>query len=450
MHNYEEAYSENQRPQSGMLSCLALLALLVCIINCAAPQVEMLLTGGNVPIPQGFVKLACFGLLIALTILYGKLDLTSFPVTIWIVAVGYLILVFPYLWFVQNKPPGDIIFDYNAYYCPLIFAPVATALKGRVPERLAIRIFLGSFAVCALLGWAQYILQDPLVRLASNDGNFRIFASQWMTAGETRIRSTSLFGSSLWYGNFAVLVAAIGIGMCGKPGGWRKGIPLYLFAAATCYTTWTRVVFLQLLLATLAAVTFTFGRRLNRVSWQPLIFLGLGVILAFGGIESLITTEEGLSSTSSLELRHQQWDVYGATLTHATIGQQLFGFGYCESDKPALIPANEKLLGKGSVLVDNMYLALTLHIGLIGMLVIVALMWAMWRCLRSETVRRPTPVLIGIASFWSTYLVTGMFNVQPANYGFWFLIGTIIILPISAYEPNTRWPGEIEPCPELV
>jgi hypothetical protein len=448
-HNYGEIYAENQLPESGLLSGMALMSLMVCIINCAFPEVEILLTGGRVPIPQGFVKLACFGFLTILMLMYGKLNLSVFPTTMWIVVVGYLILVFPFLWFVQNKPPGDIFFDYNAYYCPLIFAPVATALIGRMPERVATRIFLGTFAVLALLGWAQYILQDPLLPLASSDGNFRIFASQWMMAGETRIRSTSLFGSSLWYGNFAVVVAAIAIGMCGKPGGWRKGIPLYLFAAATCYTTWTRVVFLQLFLATVAAVTFTFGRKPNRVSWQPWIALGLGGVLAFGGVAELVSKEDGLASISSLELRLQQWDVYGATFMHATLGQQLFGFGFCQADKPAMIPAKEELLGKGMVILDNTYFALTLHIGLVGMILVISLLWAMWRRLRSETVERPTPVLIGISSFWATFLVTGIFNVEPASFGFWFLIATIVLLPASTVERETDWSGEIEPIPEL-
>jgi hypothetical protein len=40
---------------------------------------------------------------------------------------------------------------------------------------------------------------------------------------------------------------------------------------------------------------------------------------------------------------------------------------------------------------------------------------------------RPTPLLIGIASFWSTFLLTGMFNIQLAIYGFWFLIAIMIL-----------------------
>ena len=136
--------------------------------------------------------------------------------------------------------------------------------------------------------------------------------------------------------------------------------------------------------------------------------------------------------------------------------QKLFGLGFCQADKPVIVPRRDDFLGKAStVLVDNLYLALTLHIGLVGMVVIVALLWAMWRCLRKETIKRPTPLLIGISSFWATFLMTGMFNVQPALYGFWFLIGILVLhraedldedqdVPLLEEDEPVLEPGELE------
>ena len=216
--------------------------------------------------------------------------------------------------------------------------------------------------------------------------------------------------------------------MCGKPRGWVKGVPLYLLAAACCYTTRTRVVYLELIFATLAAVTFTFGRRPRRMIWQPFIGLVLGSVIAFSGIAKLVGETASVYDPSSLELRLQQWETYGAQIWHATIPQELFGLGYSQAEKPVIVPVNDEMAGQFSnTLIDNMYLALMLHIGLVGMVVIVALFWAMWRRLRIETVRRPAPLLIGIASFWSTFLLTGMFNIQEALYGFWFLIAIMIL-----------------------
>jgi len=430
-YDYNDLYQQ-YRPHGGVLGTTAFLAMVACVINCALPEIEILLTGGRCPLPIATIKIACFGLLILLALTYGRLDLSAFPTGMWVVAIAFLLIDFPFLWFSQDKTPMEILLSYNAYYCPLIFAPLACAFTGRLSQKSATRILVSIFLVCAMIGWAQVVSQNPIMKLTSSDGNFRIYASWWIAEGDTSvdrtIRATGLFGTALEYGSFAVLMAAIGIGMCGRPKGWIKGVPLYLFAAACCYTTLTRTVFLQFILGTLAAVTFTFGRRPRRMTWQPLIGLVVALVLAFGGILQKVSNSRSLSDTSSLELRVLQWQTFGAQLLHSTLPQKLLGLGFCQAAKPLIIPADDIDVGRAySVLIDNMYLALALHIGLIGMVVIVGLFWAMWRRLRLETVMRPTPLLIGIASYCSTFLFSNMFNISPAVYGFWFLIAMMIL-----------------------
>ena len=429
-YNYADVYRWMPPSDGGVLGLAGFLAMILCIINCALPELQMLLLGGRAPIPIALIKIACFGVLGALTLLYRRLDLSTFPTGMWLVVVGFLLLDFGFLWFWQGKAPTEIFLGYNAYYCPLILAPFACALRGKVSEDLSLQIILLIFALCALIGWAQFLFQLPVVQTASSDGNFRIYTSFWMQEGSATVRAFSVFGTALEYGNFAVVVAGIGIGICGKPGGWVKGVPLYLFAAACCYSTLTRVVFLELVFATIAALTFTFGKKLKRVLWQPLTALGLSWVIAFSGIAELIGQTKSLYDASSLQLRLLQWEIYGAEFTHSTFLQQLLGLGFCQADKPVIVPRRDDFFGKASnVLVDNMYLAVTLHIGFIGLIVMLGLFWAMWRHLHAETIKHPSPLLIGIASFWSTLFLTGMFNVEPALYGFWFLIATMFFLP---------------------
>jgi hypothetical protein len=432
-------YSELQRqyrPQGSVLATTAFLAMVACIINTALPEMEILLTGGRCPIPIAAIKVAGFGLLTILTLAYGRLDLSAFPTGMWVVAMTFLFLDFPYLWLSQAKQPADLIFDYNAYYCPLIFAPLACAFTGRLPEKSVTRILVSIFLICGVIGWAQVIFQAKVVPLVSSDGNFRIFASWWSPEGGGRtMRAFSMFGSSLEYGSFVTLFAGIGIGMCGRPKGWIKGVPLYLFAAACCYSTLTRTVFLLFVFVTIAAVIFTFGRSPRRMTWQPLIGLVVALVIAFGGIGQKVSQARTLTDTGSLDLRVLQWETYGEQLLRSTLPQQLFGLGFCQAEKPLIIPVDDVTIGNAySILVDNMYLALTLHIGLVGMVIIVGLFWAMWRRLRVETISRPTPLLIGIASLCSTFLLDNMFNISPAIYGFWFLIAIMILQRDDAEE----------------
>jgi hypothetical protein len=427
IQSYRTAYIGVEQEESSPFGILGVFAMLVCVINCVLPEFEMLVLGGRVPIPQAIIKVGCFTFLGVLMVIYGKFDLTGFPTTIWVATVLYLVLDFPFIWFIQRKEPGEALLAYNAYYCPLIFAPIVTVLRGKVSPRAALLILLGTLAASSTLGWAQFIMQDPIVKLASADGNFRIFASQWMQGGERSTRAMSFFGNAQEFGSFLVLVACIGIGMCRERGGWRKGITVFLFASATCYTTLTRAAFVQLGMASVAALIFTFGKKPSRMLWQPILALVLGLLIAFSGyskkISNQISDKKSLADDSSLQQRLMQWGIYTSQLQHSTTTQQLFGLGFCQADAPAMIPLKEEW---NLVLVDNLYLALVLHIGLVGAALMLGLLWAMWTFIRHEAIQHPTPVMIGIASFWSTVLMTGMFNIQAANYGFWFLIAVIL------------------------
>jgi len=450
-YDYNELYRQ-YHPQGSVLGTTAFLAMVACIINCALPQIEMLLTGGACPLPIAFIKSVCFGLLTLLALTYGRFDFSAFPTGMWVVAMTVLFIDVPILWVWQGKAPADIIFSYNAYYCPLIFAPIACAFTGRLSEQSPRRILVFIFLVCAMIGFLQVIFQSPIIQMASTDGNFRIYISWWTTPISRTIRATSVFGTALEFGNFAVLIAAIAIAMCGRPRGWVKGIPLYLIASACCYLTLTRVVYLELAFATFAAVTFTFGRSLRRMNWQPLVGLALSAFIAFGGISNLVVGTRGTVSndTSSLDERLLQWGAYASELWHSTFLQKMFGLGYCEAEKPVLVPLKDEMFGGAiHVLVDNLYLALALHIGLIGTVVVLGLFWAMWRRLRIETIKRPTPLLIGIASFSSTFLLTGMFNVQPALFGFWFLIAMMILQRDGEADEDSQWPTEVDPATGL-
>ena len=443
------ALHRQYRPQGSVLATTAFLAMVACILNTALPEIEILLTGGRCPIPIAAIKIAGFGLLTILTLAYGRLDLSGFPTGMWLLAMTFLFLDLPYLLLWQGKAPADLLFDYNAYYCPLIFAPLACAFTGRLSEKSATRILVSIFLVCAMIGWAQIVFQTPIVPLVSSDGNFRIFRSWWSPEGGGRtMRAISMFGTALEYGSFVALIGGIGIGMCGRPKGWIKGVPLYLFAATCCASTMTRTAYLLFIFVTIAAVIFTFGRSARRMTWLPLIGLVVALVIAFGGIGQKVGEAKTLSDTGSLDLRVLQWATYGEQVLRSTLPQQLFGLGFCQAEKPLIIPVDDVSVGNAySILVDNMYLALTLHIGLVGMVIIVGLFWAMWRRLRIETVKRPSPLLIGIASFCSTFLLENTFNVSPAIYGFWFLIAIMILQRDAGADVGSVSAPELYPAP---
>jgi hypothetical protein len=421
-----------QDPQTGsfLLGSMALVALLLCVINYALSELQIIAVG-RVPVPQSMVKIALFAFLLVPMLLYGKVDLSDFPTTAWLAVVGYLIFEFAFLWMGQGRKPSDVFLSYNAGYGAFLLAPVALVSRSRVPEKAAIRILLFAFVACAILGWAQFLLQDPIIPLASGDGDFSIVTAY--IGGELRV--LSFFANALEYGAFNVVIAAIGIGMCIEPGGWKKGIPVYAVAVATCYTTLTRNVFLQVLVATLAALIFVFGRRLNRNKWMPLMALALGAILAFSGFLAFLRDPHGgtgIRSDLSFQSRVMQWTFYAAKFARASLWQQLFGFGIWQADRS----------GTREAIADNIYWGLVMHIGLIGLVVVLVLIWAIWKRVWAQAIERPTPLAIGIASYWTTVAMAGLFNNMLAQYGFWYLIGAVATAHASSGGHNSEWAGQ--------
>jgi len=185
--------------------------------------------------------------------------------------------------------------------------------------------------------------------------------------------------------------------------------------------------------ATIAALIFTFGRSPRRMTWQPLIALAFALYIAFSGVTSGLGDKRSMANDGSLQMRLAQWGMYTAILERSGTPQQLFGLGFCQAARPAMV-ANKEAFTHDVALIDNLFLAYTVHIGLIGAALILALMWGMWRFVRREAINQPTPVIIGLASFWSTFLMTSMFNIQGANFGFWFFV--VVLLARNTSETN--------------
>jgi O-antigen ligase len=218
-------------------------------------------------------------------------------------------------------------------------------------------------------------------------------------------------------GYFAVIVATIGIGMCRNPNNRTKGVLLYLFGAATVYSTLIRTVYLQLIISTIAALILTFGRKPNRVKWLPLAAVAAAIAFAVGGASRMfVGYNNGLASNASLEVRLDQWTFYASMFRHSPIWNQLFGFGICQADNKVV---------RSLAVVDNLFWGLTLHIGLVGLVIMLVLLWAMWLRVRAEAIENPTPLTIGLASFWATFAMSGVFENSPAIFGFWYIVGVL-------------------------
>jgi hypothetical protein len=174
------------------------------------------------------------------------------------------------------------------------------------------------------------------------------------------------------------------------------------------------------------ASVLTFGRKPARALWHPLLYFLAGILIVLVGLNSLINNSStNLQDSSSLLERVIEWGYYSNVLVNSTLANLLFGFG---------IVQNEKILPLYPMLIDNVFLALVLHIGVIGLLLFGALMIKMWLYLHREALATQQPLVIAAASLWATLACAGIFSIAFSTFGTVF----ILIVLCKKESPQTN------------
>jgi hypothetical protein len=398
------------------LSFYRLLAFLVAVtcfltlVDGAIPQFELFLLG-RVVIGGALAK----GVLLAATafgfLIHPTLRLSNLPFVTWLLCIAYLLAEIPYLHYMCGMSFGDALVSYNGYYSLLLIAPVLVMFHDTVPERVIIEGAILLFLVCAAIGFAQYITARPILFTESADGAFQV--NSWGFFDQ--VRAFSLFTSAMDFGMFCALSGALGIALTrAYP---ISGTLLFIISAMACFTTLTRLSYLVFMCVCFYAAVLIFGKNPKRGRWQPLLYFGLGISTILVGLSPLISGDaSNLQDPGSLIMRIGQWAFYADLLTHSSLAQLLFGVG---------IVQNDKILPLFPMVIDNVPLALVLHIGIIGLALFGTLLVKMWLYLRSEALVTRQPFVIAAASVWAALACAGIFNIVFSSFG---AIFTLVIL----------------------
>jgi hypothetical protein len=252
------------------------------------------------------------------------------------------------------------------------------------------------FLVCAAIGIAQNLMAHPILYTESNDLRFQVMS--WDFFGE--VRAFSLFSSGMTFGVFCSLCGALGVALCRTlPLG---GAALVAISAVACYTTLTRTSYLTFFCACVYSTVITFGRKPGRGLWAPTLFVVLGLATLLTGIKSYeADSGKALQNSYSLIERASSWTYYAQLLARSSTLHQAFGLGlYPDDNDSNVLPLP----------VDNIPLAVTLHIGFVGLAVFSALLFKMWLYLRQRALDGRPPLVVAAVSVWSILATAGMFN----------------------------------------
>ena len=400
------------------------------LIEGALPQAQMAIFSGNVIIPSLALKVLLMGLIFigfcirlyrSGNILWQRRIFTAYFCFVTYLGVHFLVK--------SDEFPFDyLLLSYNSYYFFFLLLPFAAYLpsRTRIVNRWLVLLSLPLLA----LGFSQFVSNAPLLPLASSDESFKVYAVEYY--GQTR--AFSLFNSGLNYGHFLSLLGAFTAYYLvrGKKTHRIASFVFLLILTAACYSTLTRNLYLEFAFTLLAALLLAQRsgaekKGFSRFSRYLPIFYAVVAAVFVSGIQLLLATMGGaakLLAQESLYMRYIEWQYYFPLWVDSGLKNLLFGVGLIQNER---FPVTE------DVLIDNTFLAIGVHIGLIGLVLWLMLMWKLWNYLLQIQALMPgNAFVLAIVALSSTWISSGLYNI---NFGMYALLSFIAI---SLYLHETR------------
>lgn len=399
-----QADDSSTYPGYRVLAFLAFALSLLAFVDGLIPQLQMRLFAGHI-----LVTNAILGFVILLALMLGcfihpSIEFARLPMFTWLLCIAFLLFHMPYLILAHDMSLKDVLASYSTYYLLLLSGPAALAFRGAISERVIIRCTGILLLACAMVGIAQYLTGRPLLYTESVDGKFQIYS--WNFFDD--VRAFSLFTSGLGFGLFCSLCGALGIALFRKSP--IRGASWFVLSALACLSTLTRLCYLVFLCASAYALVLVFGKRALRGLWQPILFFVLAIATILSGLRvSVNDAASNLQDSGSLLMRLDAWSYYLDIFSRSSLIDKLFGGGI--------------ILNKDNVIpIDNVPLALLLHVGLVGLVLFGVLLTKMWLYLRREALITQQPFIIAAASLWATLACAGIFNIVLIQLGGVFAI----------------------------
>jgi hypothetical protein len=393
------------------------------VIDGLFPQIAIALLGGQDPYIQPLLKIALPAACIALWLIKGQLNLRGVG---WpgIVFLLYLSLDTIYFGLASNSFPGaalGLYVGYFTFFMVLLFSALDTALS----EQAIARILLTAFVINLLIELAQSIANAPLLPLESTDGNFAVTSFQFYG----NIRAFGLFGSISAAGSFGSLIAALAIGS------WKQRwstFTVFAVCAATLFMVYVvrlRLGFIELAFCSVAAVLLRFIPQARAIIFLPLIQLGT-MLLVLIGLSTSLGHSTGLFDASSLLDRLGEWRNALGALNNLSITKILFGTG--------MIQHRLTVSQDNGTWLDSMYLEVILHIGLVGLALLLVYYAWLYRYAVRWVQESSSPFAIAVTATWSSLPALGVINLMYANVSTYF-IGLLLCVgaPAAALSVNS-------------
>jgi hypothetical protein len=257
----------------------------------------------------------------------------------------------------------------------------------------------------ALIALAQLAANDPLFPTVVEDESFEIPAVEFFG----RVRAFSLFRGVLECGQAMAFFGALMLARLLTDSRQRTLGTLFLLTltAGACVVTFRRGAYMEYGAALLAVVAICRGWTSAR--WLPWVFLTLALGLAIGG-PLIGSATDGMMSSDSLNERHAAWTVAFEKWLVREDASLLVGTGMAQT---SLLGTGLSQIESHEVeyfLVDNGFLAVGVQLGLVGLLLWVWVMQAIFKDLLEIAWRTRGALAIAAAALLSTWMMRDVFD----------------------------------------
>lgn len=341
----------------------------------------------------------------------------------------YLIIDLAFLLATSSREPGAVIFGFNKYFMFFSVIPAAAVLRPVLTDRQMQARLLILLVPLAALALTQYIVNDPLLVIRSEENQFEIPAVEFY--GQTR--AFSLFRGVLECGQGMAFFGALLIArlFVDRRRHLLLNLGLLLLTAATCYVTFRRGAYMEYGAAAIAATVISMRSSLSR--WLPWGFLLFGIVVAVGGPLLGSVSGDGVLSSESLEERHGAWgEAIEVWMLKGGLAP-LLGTGLAQIEESA----------PDYFLVDNGFLAVGAQIGLIGVSLLIWVMLSLYRDMLQTGWQTNSALPMAVAALFSTWMMRSMFDPLFALYPLYAFLAFWAIYSVKPSRATVVWNRQV-------
>lgn len=408
-----------------ILGLIVFFTLLLSIINGAFPQLQLALFG-KILIGKGIIKVL-MGIALLLSALFSIKYRNKMSLLItWYIFFLYLMFEVMYFIFSGNNFV-DVFNGINAYYSGFILLIFFIFIEKCISANFIKWIIIIISIPLSILGILQYTENDPILPVSSLDNSFSVMSYH---IDETTIRAFSLFDSGYSFGHFLCLSLSIIVSsMIHERKNSLLKLVFFILISIATFMTLTRNIYIEYIFVFISVFLISALKNINIkfIKVLPILYLIIGYFInIYAPIITSTISNQIITDSKSLLIRQESWRE-AKNIWLSDLNSFLFGSG--------LYQHGEAL---NNFSTDNIFMAVVTHIGLIGLILLSLLIWNMWVYCIKRLQQSTSYLDLAFVSFLSTFLITGLFNLNFVAYTIVFMMLFITKNTIKPMKEEVR------------